>query len=74
MKPLLAGYLPVTSQNYELAKAALAGYYRNLRKVAQTHVSNLINAPCMSPSFKVEELSNLVRIFSANSAAEGNGI
>lgn len=69
VKSLISGFLPISGENYALAKTALISHFDNPRRIASAHVQTLLNLPSLSANSKPEELSSFVRTFKQKVAA-----
>lgn len=68
-KSIIAEFLPISAQNYELAKDALIKQYNNPRRGASKHVMELLNYPNLNNNPSGNDLASLVRTFKNSMSA-----
>lgn len=59
-KAIIANYLPISDNNYVLAKAALKEAYSNQRRGCARHVHTLLEMPSLVQNHKPSDLADLV--------------
>lgn len=64
-KGIISGYLPISAENYLLAREALSQHFNNKRRTAARYINEILAATAKTNA----DLPNLLRIFTQNIAA-----
>lgn len=59
-KALIANFMPISDQNYLLAREALKNHYQNIRRIAAKYAHQLLTLPQLSGNYKQDDLASLV--------------